>query len=176
MQCFLRIGSSAEPAINLSVMPSKAHTEKFPRVIFWIISDRDSLDIDLCRLIRLWPPQAIMLSQLSLVTRVSFYSITVTSQWTPAVTSRRYRECSLIRLFSLTSKHQNIANQSTKAPCYWSLWGESTVSRWPVCSPHKGPGTRKCFHLMTPSWARRSCNNPKVNLICLPLPRCTEHV
>ena len=27
------------------------------------------------------------------------------------------------------------------------------IHRWPVNSPHKGPVTRKCFHLMTSSWA-----------------------
>ena len=26
------------------------------------------------------------------------------------------------------------------------------IHRWPVNSPHKGPVTRKCFHLMTSSW------------------------
>ena len=28
------------------------------------------------------------------------------------------------------------------------------IHRWPVNSPHKGPVTRKCFHLMTSSWTR----------------------
>ena len=26
------------------------------------------------------------------------------------------------------------------------------VHRWPLDSPHKGPATQKCFHLMTSSW------------------------
>ena len=26
------------------------------------------------------------------------------------------------------------------------------IHRWPVNSPHKGPVTRKCFHLLTSSW------------------------
>ena len=26
------------------------------------------------------------------------------------------------------------------------------IHRWPVNSPHKGPVTRKCFHVMTSSW------------------------
>ena len=26
------------------------------------------------------------------------------------------------------------------------------IHRWPLISPHKGPVTRKCFHLMTSSW------------------------
>ena len=26
------------------------------------------------------------------------------------------------------------------------------IHRWPVNSPHKGPVSRKCFHLMTSSW------------------------
>ena len=26
------------------------------------------------------------------------------------------------------------------------------IYRWPIKSPHKGPVTRKCFHLMTSSW------------------------
>ena len=30
------------------------------------------------------------------------------------------------------------------------VWG---IHRWPVNSPHKWPVTRKCFHLMTSSWA-----------------------
>ena len=29
------------------------------------------------------------------------------------------------------------------------------IHRWPVNSPHKGPVTRKCFHLMTSSWNKR---------------------
>ena len=29
------------------------------------------------------------------------------------------------------------------------------IHRWPVNSPHKGPVTRKCFHLMTSSWCRK---------------------
>ena len=29
------------------------------------------------------------------------------------------------------------------------------IHRWPVNSPHKGPVTRKCFHLMTSSWCAR---------------------
>ena len=29
------------------------------------------------------------------------------------------------------------------------------IHRWPVNSPHKGPVTRKCFHLMTSSWIKR---------------------
>ena len=27
------------------------------------------------------------------------------------------------------------------------------IHQWPVNSPHKGPVTRKCFHLMTSSWS-----------------------
>ena len=33
------------------------------------------------------------------------------------------------------------------------------IHRWPVNSPHKWPVTRKCFHLMTSSWA-----TPKIAL------------
>ena len=38
---------------------------------------------------------------------------------------------------------------------HWPLWGEFTVDRWLVNSPHhKGPMTRKCMmvNLMTSSW------------------------
>ena len=31
------------------------------------------------------------------------------------------------------------------------------IHRWPVNSPHKGPVTRKCFHLMASSWGDRFC-------------------
>ena len=32
------------------------------------------------------------------------------------------------------------------------------IHQWPVNSPHKGPLTRKCFHLMTSSWLWTSFN------------------
>ena len=31
------------------------------------------------------------------------------------------------------------------------------IHRWPMNSPHKGPVTRKCFHLMTSSWSASFC-------------------
>ena len=37
------------------------------------------------------------------------------------------------------------------------------IHRWPVDSPHKGPVTRKCFHLMTSSW------NAEAVMIILPI-------
>ena len=33
------------------------------------------------------------------------------------------------------------------------------IHRWPVNSPHKGPVTRKCFHLMTSSCSRRKATS-----------------
>ena len=39
-------------------------------------------------------------------------------------------------------KHQSSASLAF-------VWG---IHRWPVNSPHKGPVTRKCFHLMTSLW------------------------
>ena len=39
-------------------------------------------------------------------------------------------------------KHQSSASQTF----------ERGIHRWPANSPHKGPVTRKCFHLMTSSW------------------------
>ena len=41
-------------------------------------------------------------------------------------------------------KHQSSASLAF-------VWG---IHRWPVNSPHKGPVTRKRFHLMTSSWPR----------------------
>ena len=59
------------------------------------------------------------------------------------VSSHRRLICLLTRLFRRRSKKQ----QSSA-----SLAFVRGIHGWPVDSPHKGPITRKCFHLMTSSW------------------------
>ena len=50
-----------------------------------------------------------------------------------------------------------------------SLTFVKRIHRWPVYSPHKGPVTRKCFHLMTSSWERNvMCTVTKIEWIHLP--------
>ena len=49
----------------------------------------------------------------------------------------------------------SMASQITSlAIVYSSVYSgaDKRKHRWPVNSPHKGPLTRKCFHLMTSSW------------------------
>ena len=58
------------------------------------------------------------------------------------VSNHQRLDCLLDRLFRRRSKkHQGSA----------SLVFVRGIQRWPVNSPHKGPVTRKCFHLMTSS-------------------------
>ena len=47
-------------------------------------------------------------------------------------------------------KHQSSASQAL-------LWG---IHRWPANSPHKGPVTRKCFHLMMSLCEIYACSRP----------------
>ena len=77
-----------------------------------------------------------------------------------------------VRLWA--AKHYNDVTMSAMAPQITSIWTvysvvcssahqrkyqssaslvfERGIHRWPVDSPHQGPVTRKCFHLMTSSW------------------------
>ena len=44
---------------------------------------------------------------------------------------------------------QALIKENLKAPRQWPLWGNPPVT---CGSPHTGPVTRKCFHLMLSSW------------------------
>ena len=48
-----------------------------------------------------------------------------------------------------------IKHQSSASPAF-----VRGFYRWSVNSPHKGPVTRKCFHLKTPPWINRSNPHP----------------
>ena len=69
--------------------------------------------------------------------------ITVTSQWRGGVSNHRRFDCLLSRLF------RGRSNKTSKLRVTDLCAG---IHRWPVKSPHKGPVTRKCFHLMTSSY------------------------
>ena len=65
------------------------------------------------------------------------------------VTNHQLHDCLLNRLFRHRSKE-------TSKLCVTGLC--EGIHRWPVNSPHKGPVTRKCFHLMTSSWLSVTCS------------------
>ena len=67
--------------------------------------------------------------------------ITVTSYWVPCLL-----KSPASRLFAQPFVQAHIKG-NIKAPRYRHLWGETTGDR--RFPPHKGPVTRKCFHLMT---------------------------
>ena len=58
------------------------------------------------------------------------------------------------------------------------------IHRWPANSPHKGPVTRKCFHLMTSSceafvllsWLVTACNNFIGNMFCIWILLAIQHL
>ena len=57
--------------------------------------------------------------------------------------------CSTVYPGAKRRKHQSFASLAF-------VW---RTHRWMVNSPHKGPATRKCFHLMTSSWTQRLAQN-----------------
>ena len=72
---------------------------------------------------------------------ISYYSITVTSYWAGWCLKSPPSP-----LFAQLLVQAQI-KENIKAPRHWSLCGEFFGDRWN--SPHKGPVTGKCFHLMT---------------------------
>ena len=54
--------------------------------------------------------------------------------------NHQHNNCLLSRLF----RHRSRKHQSVTSLAF--VWG---IHRWPVNSPHKGPVTRKCLHLIT---------------------------
>ena len=73
--------------------------------------------------------------------------IPLTLQWRhnerDGVSNHQPHDCLLNYLFSCRSK-------KTSKPA--SLAFVRGIHRWPVNSPHKGPVTQHCFHLMTSLW------------------------
>ena len=58
-----------------------------------------------------------------------------------------FRRMGVANPFSTILQYITVTPQSAR----WCLKSPAS-HRWPVDFPHKGPVTRKCFHLMTPSW------------------------
>ena len=73
--------------------------------------------------------------------------------------SKAHYSCVIIglmafRITSLTIVYSNVYSDTdqSKHQSSASLTLVRGIHRWPVNFPHKGPVTRKCFHLMTSSW------------------------
>ena len=77
------------------------------------------------------------------------------------VSNHQHHHCLLNRLFKAQIK------ENTKAPRQWPLCEE--IHRCPVNSPHKGPVTRKCFHLMTSSCSISTCMRLILESCCIHL-------
>ena len=84
-----------------------------------------------------------------LLDEMDFLHITMTSHWA------RWRLKSPASQLFTQAFIQTQMKENIKAPRRWPLWGEFTahrIHRSSVTSPHKGPASGKCFHLMTSSW------------------------
>ena len=81
-----------------------------------------------------------------------------TTKWEPCVWLLHYNDVMMSAIASqiigapiVYSTARSGADQR-KQQCSASLAFVRGIHRWPVKSPHKGPVTRQCFHLMTSSW------------------------
>ena len=86
---------------------------------------------------------------LVLLDEMDYLHITMTSHWA------RWRLKSPASQLFTQAFIQAQMKENSKAPRRWPLWGEFTahrIHRSSVTSPHKGPASGKCFHLMTSSW------------------------